>query len=112
MSGKRLSIFSPAILRQALRQAGNVVAPHDVPEVLHYVIRDSQYADLDKLHLVLLCDGSVQQLRYGTAAGGTQPKEKQFFMWRNSRSKELYDLMPASAHEQVQDSPSWRQIAK
>lgn len=89
-----------------------MVALHDIPEVLLYVIRDGQYADLDKLHLVLLCDGSVQQLRYGPAAGNNQPKQKQFFMWRNSRSKELYDLMPASAHEQVQDSPAWRQIAK
>ena len=76
-----------------------MVAPHDIPEVLHYVIRDQQYADLDQLHLVLLCDGSVQPLRYGPTASGNQPKEKQFFMWRSYRSKELYDLMPASAHE-------------
>ncbi len=96
---------SPATGRQ-------LVAPCDIPEVLLYVISDVQYADLDKLHLVLMRDGSVQQLRIKPPPSGNQPKEKQFFMWHNPRSKELYDLMPASAHEQVQDSPAWRQIAK
>lgn len=56
-----------------------MVAPCDVPEVLQYVISDRNYEDLDKLHLVLLCDGSVQQLRYGPPPSGNQPKEKQFF---------------------------------
>ncbi len=78
-NGKRLTTFSPAVLRKALRQAGNVVAPCGVPEVLQYVISDRNYEDLDKLHLVLLCDGSVQQLRYGPPPSGNQPKEKQFF---------------------------------
>ncbi len=88
-----------------------MVAPCDIPEVLLYVISDRQYADLDKLHLVLMRDGSVQQLRYGPPPSN-QPKEKQFFVWRNPRSKELYDLMPGSQHEQVEDSPAWRQIAR
>ncbi|DBB04152.1 TPA: hypothetical protein ACH3X1_013198 [Trebouxia sp. C0004] len=70
------TFFSPAVLRKALRQAGNVVAPCDVPEVLQYVISDRQYAGFDKLHLVLLYDGSVRQLRYGPAPSGNQPKEK------------------------------------
>ncbi len=125
-----LKTFSPAALRKALRQAGNVVAPHDIAEVLQYVISNHQYADLDKLHLVLLRDGSVQQLRYGpgpapiapTAAIAatapsaptppSQPKEKQYFTWQASRAKELYDLMPASQHEQVEDTPAWPHIAK
>ncbi len=137
-----LKTFSPAALRRALRQAGNVVAPHDIAEVLQYVISDHQYADLDKLHLILLQDGSVQQLRYGPGPGPTAPtapttpsaptapfaptaptapsaptaptapKEKQYFMWQASRARELYDLMPASQHEQVEDAPAWRQIAK
>ncbi len=108
-----LKTFSPALLRKALRQAGNVVAPHDIAEVLHYVISDHQYGDLDKLHLVLLRDGSVQQLRYGPAPNAPdQPKEKQYFIWQATRTRELYDLMPASQHEQVEDAPAWRQIAK
>lgn len=108
-----LKTFSPAVLRNALRQAGNVVAPHDIAEVLHYVISDHQYADLDKLHLILLRDGSVQQLRYGPASNGpNQPKEKQYFIWQATRTRELYDLMPASQHEQVEDAPAWRQIAR
>lgn len=62
-SNRHLSIFSPAVLRQALRQAGNILKPEEVEHVLEYTVKDQDYPDLDQLYVVLLRDGSVQQLR-------------------------------------------------
>ena len=112
-NGKPMTTFTPAVLRAALRQAGNVVKPEEVSEVLLYAIRDQRVADLDKLHLILLRDGSVQQLRYGPApTGQAHAKEKRYFMWRTNKFRGLYQLMQDNEHERVEMSPAWRDIAK
>lgn len=110
-NGRPMTIFTPAVLRAALRQAGNVVKPEEVSEVLLYAVQDKQVADLDKLHLILLRDGSVQQLRYGPA-GPAHAKEKRYFMWRTTKYMGLYNLMQDSQHLQVQKSAAWQHIAR
>lgn len=49
--GHPVTTFSPAVLRQALRQAGNILKPDEVDTVL-YAVKDRQLADLDQLYLV------------------------------------------------------------
>ena len=107
-----LTTFSPAALRKALQQAGNIVEAGEVDEVLSYVLQDRQYPELDQLHLVLLLDGSVQQLRCGlTSIAQRQTVKKHFIMWADSRSEVLYKLMQGSQDRMVKDSPGWRRIA-
>jgi len=111
--GRPLTVFSPALLRKALREAGNIVKPVEIAEVLLYAIKDGQAADLDRLHLILLRNGTVQQLLVGPQPSGQNGlREKKFFMCQNNKAKELYDLMPNSTHAQVEVSEGWRQIAK
>ena len=111
--GKPLTMLSPAVLRKALRRAGNMVKAEEVADVFLYAIKDNQIMDLHGLYLILLLDGSVQQFRCGPApSGNDQAKEKFYFMWRHYRSKELYDLMPDSKHEQVETCAAWKQLSK
>ena len=97
-----------------MRQAGNVVKPDEIEAVLQYVIKDKQYADLDKLYLVLLPDGTVQQLHTSpeSAAEKHQNTRKQFFMWREEQALKLYNLMQNSEHHKVQNCGGWRDIAR
>lgn len=104
--------FSPAVLRQALKQAGNILKPDEVNAVLAYVVGDRRYAELDQLYLVLTCDNLVHQLRCRpnppVQQSSTQP---QLVLWRDEQSRRLYNLMADSEHLQVVDSHGWRQIA-
>lgn len=112
--GRSLTLLTPAVLRRALRQAGRVVNPAHIDEVLMYVISEGEIADLDKLHLVLLRDGSVQQLHYnyGVLSSTQLDEGQQFFIPGNSNaSKKMYSLMEDSKHMQVKKSPAWCKIA-
>lgn len=124
--GQSLQIFSPAKVRQALRQAGNIVKPADIDEVLMYAISDGNIADLDKLYLVLLQDQSVQQLHYGLQSPAQQEcrgarsffsaifsnKEQRFFVpGRSAAIQKMCSLMEDSKHKLVVESPAWRKIA-
>ena len=111
--GQTLTLLTPAVLRQALRQAGKVVNPADIEEVLMYVINEGEIADLDKLYLVLLRDGSVQQLHHGVLSSAQLDEGQQFFVPGNSTASEkMYSLMENSKHQQVKESPAWRKIAR
>ena len=111
--GRRLTMFTPALLRQALRQAGQVVRRREIDEVLAYVISDRRYSDLDQLWLVLLCNNTVAQLRCGpTVSAEHQDGEEEFFLWTDIYTRKMYDLMPNSEHRKVQDCEAWRQIAR
>ena len=110
--GLSIKQFSPAVVRRALRQAGNILEADEVEEVLTYIIKDRQYSELDQLYVVLLRDASVQQLRCNLSPGTQQPPvQKQFFMWGDDESQALYNLMEGSGHQQVVDCTAWRQIA-
>lgn len=113
ISGHPLPIFSPKKLREALRQAGNVVKPEEIEAVLLYVIKDKQFSELDKLYLALLLDGTVQQLQFDPQPHAKhQQTGKQFFVHGGENSLELYGLMQNSDHKKVQDSQGWREIAR
>lgn len=107
-----LTTLSPAALRKALRQAGNIVKADEVAEVLSYISKDREYSELDQLHLVLLLDGSVQQLRCGLPTGAQRQSVKEdFIMWADPGTKALYQLMQGSQDRLVKDSPGWRRMA-
>ena len=104
-----LTLFSPAVFRQALRRAGNVVQPEEIEELLMYAIRDlSSYADLNELYLVLLRDGSVCQICYDPDGC----KEQHYFTYNSDQTEDLLCLMLNNEHRQVLDSHGWREIAK
>ena len=111
--GHPVTTFSPAVLRQALRRAGNILQPDEVDTVLLYAVKDRQLGDLDQLYLVLTRDGRLEQLRCSPnpLSAQQQPIQTQFFTWRDPFSKDLYNLMDTS-HQKVAGSQGWRSIAR
>ena len=113
ISGHALTVFSPATLRKALRQAGNVVKPEEIEAVLLYVIKDEQIRDLDKLYLVLLLDGTVTQLVFHPELPTRgHYEEVQYFMYTEEASLKMYTLMQYSEHRKVKDCEAWREMAR
>ena len=113
-----LTSLTPAVLRKALRAAGNIVKPSETEDVLQYVIRDVIQPPLlgtdclAGLHLILLTDNSVQKFAcYGTKpvspADTAQHPVKRFFLSGDGDSQHIYDLMSASKDQQVKPSPPW-----
>jgi len=111
----KLTSLTPAVLRKALRAAGNIVKPSEAQTVLQYVIRDVFQppllgADcLAGLHLILLADNSVQKFAwYGakpvSPADAAQHSVKRFFLSGDGDSQNICDLMSASADQQVKPS--------
>lgn len=111
--GRPLTTFSPAVLRQALRRAGNILKPEEVDAVLLYALKDNQLADLDQLYLVSTFDGCLKQLRCSPNPFSAQQQrmQTQFFMWRDPFSKDLYHLLDNN-HQKVLESQAWRSIAR
>ena len=114
----KLTSLTPAVLREALRAAGNIVKPSEAQDVLQYVIRDVIQppllgADcLAGLHLILFTDNTVQKFAWCS----TQPVSpvdtaqhdfKCFFLSGDGDSQHIYDLMSASADQQVKPSSPW-----
>ena len=109
--GRPIKRFSPAKLRQALTRAGNILKPDEVNEVLLYLAKDGNIAELDQLYLVLTQDGNMHQLQCSRNVQ-QHPVEKQFFMWTDAQSTDMYDLLLDSKDQQVVDCEGWRHIAK
>ena len=118
----KLTSLTPAVLRTALRVAGNIVKPSEAQAVLQYVITDLIQppllgADcLAGLHLILLTDNSVQKFAwYGTKpvspADAAQHSVKRFFLSGDGDSQHIYDLMSASTDQQVKPSPPWTSLS-
>ena len=99
-----LTWFSPAVLRSALKRAGKIIQAEHINDVLEYCISDGQYAELDQLSLLLLADGSIQQ--FSTAS------QADILFAPVGRGRDLYKLMPASKHRQVQRLPVWHIISR
>ena len=57
-----LKMLTPALLREALRSAGNIILADEVDEVLSYVISDGCCDDLCGLCLLRMQDGTVEQI--------------------------------------------------
>ena len=105
-SPSAMTLFSPAKLRSALLTAGNIVKPDEISEVLSYVIGDGQYQELDGLHLILLNDGSVQQIEWDSSRG------KRYFVFTDAESKSIYSLMEGNKHQLVETSPAWELLSE
>ena len=107
-----MTTLSPELLRQALRQAGNILKPDEVNDVLRYVVKDKKLAELDQVYLVLTLDGRVEKLCCSAHpfSAQQQPMKKQFFIWRDSFSKDLYHLMD-NKHQKVVESQGSEFIA-
>ena len=104
-----LTLFSPATLRSALRAAGNVLKPEEVEEVLQYVIKDKDFADLDGLYLVHLVDNSVKRLAWHNSV--PVHLGKRFFLAGDGDSQSIYDLMSVSAGQLVKPSQAWKTLS-
>lgn len=103
-----LKLFSPDTLRKALSSAGNIVQPDEVSEVLRYVTSDERYEDLDGLYLILLNDGSVQQIMWDRAEG------TKYFVFTDAldMSEAVYSLMEGNKHQLVESSSAWKELSK
>ena len=105
-TGTQLTYFNADRLRSALRAAGNIVKPSEIPEVLSYVIRDSKYEDLHDLHLILLTDGSVQQIKWAS------PGSQTYFVFTDNKSKRIFDLMSSNKHQLVKHTQAWDDMSR
>lgn len=94
-----LTVLSPAILRDALKSAGNIVRPQEVESVLSYVVSDKQYSQLDGLYLLLLANTTVQQFQWLRSCTGQHQSGQQYFTYRDDASKAAYELLPAGTAE-------------
>ncbi|KAL3132912.1 hypothetical protein ABBQ38_006826 [Trebouxia sp. C0009 RCD-2024] len=98
-SSRSVTLFSPDKLRKALLSAGNIVKPEEVSAVLSYVTSDGEYEDLNGLHLILLNDGSLQQLLWGGRGGN------KYFVFTDAKSERIYKLMEGNKHQLVRGGP-------
>ena len=105
-NGIRLQYFTPARLREALKTAGNVVRKAEIAEVLSYVVKDGSYSDLHNLHLILLKDGSIKQIKWNQRSSAT------YFVFADSQSGKIFDLMAANKHQLVEHSEAWTKLSR
>ncbi len=105
-----LATFSPAVLRHALRCAGNIVYAHEVEQVLSYVISDQQYRDLHNLYLICLSgdSSSIQQIKVPSTAANV--RSKMFFIAGTEQN--IYEMMSFGEQLQVAPSQSWDKLLK
>ena len=104
--GSELKYLDAPVLREAMRSAGNIVAPGEVSDTLSYVIKDGRYEDLHDLYLVLLSDDSVQQMKWDS------PQSKKYFVATDPQSESIYGLMTANQHQLVEHSPAWASMSR
>ena len=105
-SSLSVNLFSPDTLRRALLSAGNIVSPDETSEILSYVTSDGKYEDLHGLHLILLKDGSVQQIRWNCRTG------RNYFVFTDAKSESIYNLMEGNKHQLVQSSSVWKTLSR
>ena len=104
--GSEMKYLDAPVLREAMRSAGNIVAPEEVSDTLSYVIKDGRYDDLHDLYLVLLNDDSVQQIKWDS------PESKKYFVATDPQSESIYGLMTANQHQLVEHSPAWASMSR
>ena len=102
---RQITFFSADKLRKALLAAGDIVYPEEIPEVLSYVCSDGRYEELDGLHLILLSTGSVQQVKL------CDDNSKKYFVFTDTTSESIYNLMGDNKHQLVEICPAWRSLA-
>lgn len=105
-SSSSMTVFSLEKLRCALLTAGNIVKPDEVSEALSYVISDGEIEGLIGLHLVLLQNGSIQQIEWGSNSG------EKYFVFTDGKSQSIYRLMEGNKHQLVERSIAWDTLSK
>lgn len=88
-SSVSMTLFGPEKLRDALLTAGNIVKPSEISDD---VTKDGKYQALDGLHLILLKNGSVQQIEWDSSGS------KKYFVFTDAKSKSIYSLMEGNKH--------------
>ena len=102
----QLTFLSASIMRQALRSKGNLVKPSEISAVLSYVISDEKFEDLHDLHLILLSDNSIKQIKWNS------PGSSKYFVFTDAKSRSIFDLMAANKHQLVEHAPAWAAMSK
>ena len=102
----QLTFLSASNLRQALRSKGNIVKPSEISAVLSYVISDDKFEDLHDLHLILLSDNTIKQMKWNS------PGSSKYFVFTDPKSRSIFDLMAANKHQLVEHAPAWAAMAK
>jgi len=102
----QLTFLSASNMRQALRSKGNIVNPSEISTVLSYVISDENFEDLHDLHLILLGDNTVKQIKWKS------PKSSRYFVFTDAKSRSIFDLMAANKHQLVEHAPAWAAMSK
>ncbi len=108
-----LRIFSPALLRRALRCAGNIVNADEVERVLSYANSDNQLSDLHNLYLICLAGqpAVIQQIKVVDTAGSHSQAGKTYFI--PGAKQKVYKLMAFGRHSlQTAPSESWSKLLK
>ena len=59
---KTICMFSPSVLRQALRRRANIVTPSKADAVVSYVMSDDRIDELHGLFLIRMSDDSLHEL--------------------------------------------------
>ena len=112
-AGLPLCIFSPALLRRALRCAGNIVNADETEQVLSYAISDNQLRDLHNLYLIRLAGqpAVVQQIKVVDIAGSRSQAGKTYFI--PGAQRKVYKLMAFGGQSlQMAPSESWSKLLK
>ena len=86
--------------------AGNIVKPEEISAVLSYVASDGKYEELNGLHLILLQNGSVQQVQKDISM------DKKYFVFTDAISEVIYNLMEGKKDELVKASPIWARLSQ
>ena len=105
-----LSTLAPAVLREALRRAGNVVRPSEVEEVLSFVTSDDKVNELHGLHLLLLRNGAVHQISWPDSA--QDQAGPIYYYYDHKYSKGMYSLMINHTDRLVAPSEAWTSLAQ
>ena len=110
-AGLPLRIFSPALLRRALRCAGNIVNADEVEQVLSYAMSDKQFSNLHNLYLICLAGqpAVIQQIKVVDTEGSRSQAGKTYFI----PEQKVYKLMAFGRQSlQVAPSESWNKLLK
>jgi len=102
----QLTFLSASNMRRALRSKGNIVKPSEVSTFLSYVISDDKFEDLHDLHLILLSDNTIKQIKWNS------PGSSKYFVFTDPKSRSMFGLMAANKHQLVEHAPAWAAMAK
>ncbi|DBB08911.1 TPA: hypothetical protein ACH3X3_007553 [Trebouxia sp. C0006] len=93
-------------MRPVLRSKGNIVKPSEISAVLSYIISDDKFENLHDLHLIVLSDNTVKQIKWNS------PRRSKYFVFTDAKSRSIFDLMAANKHQLVEHAPAWAAMAK